>query len=111
MLPITRGLSPINNMPKFNHIQKFNKTNVQNVPKDKAIVYEITNSAGRNLYTGVAGRGNVQRRLLDHLEYKKDHIPGGTKFKLAQVKNKPRALTVEEEIIKKEAPKFNKQHK
>jgi len=98
-------------MPKFNHIQKFNKTNVQNAPKDKTIVYKITNGAGENLYTGIAGRGNVQQRLMDHLQYKKDHIPGGTKFKIAQVKNKDRALKVEEQIIKKEAPKFNKQHK
>ncbi len=98
-------------MPKFNRPQKFNKTNVGNVPKNKAIVYEITNGAGKNLYTGVAGRGNVQQRLTDHLKFKKDHIPGGTKFKIAQVKDKPRALQVEKQIIKKEGPKFNEQHK
>ena len=98
-------------MPKFNRPQKFNKTNVARVPKDKAIVYKVTNSAGKNLYTGVAGRGNVQQRLTDHLQYKKDHIAGGTKFKIAQVKTKERALKVEEQIIKKEEPKFNKQHK
>lgn len=104
-------LSPANNMQKFNRIQKFNKTNIKNVPKNKAIVYEITNNAGKNLYTGVAGRGRVQQRLTEHLELKKNHITGGTKFKIAQVKNKERALKVEEQIIKKEAPKFNKQHK
>ena len=98
-------------MTKFTRIQKFNKTTVKDVPKDKAIVYEITNNMGVNLYTGVAGRGNVQQRLMDHLQYKKDHIAGGTKFKIAQVKNKDKALKVEEQIIKKEAPKFNKQHK
>jgi len=98
-------------MTKFNRIQKFNKTNVEKVPKDKTIVYEITNNAGQNLYTGIAGRGNVQQRLTDHLQYKKDHISGGTNFKIAQVKNKDVALKVEEQIIKKEAPKFNKQHK
>jgi len=97
-------------MSKFNRIQKFNKTNVQNVPKNKTVVYEITNSTGKNIYTGVAGRGNVQQRLMDHLQYKKDHIPGGTKFKFTQVKNKERALRIEEQIIKKEMPKFNKQH-
>lgn len=98
-------------IPKFDHIQKFNKTNVESVPKNKAIVYKITNNTGKNLYTGVAGRGNVQQRLADHLKFKKDHIPGGTKFKFAQVKTKDRALKIEEKIIKKEEPKFNKQHK
>lgn len=97
-------------MTKFTRIQKFNKTSVKDVPKDKAIVYEITDNKGKNLYTGVAGRGRVQERLTEHLKFKKDHIPGGTKFKIAQVKNKDRALKVEEQIIKKEAPKFNKQH-
>jgi len=98
-------------MTKFTRIQKFNKTNIKDVPKDKAIVYEITDNKGKNLYTGVAGRGRVQPRLTEHLKFKKDHVPGGTKFKIAQVKNKDRALRVEEQIIKKEAPKFNKQHK
>jgi predicted GIY-YIG superfamily endonuclease len=97
-------------MPKFNRSQNFNKTNIAKVPKDKAIVYKITNSKGENLYTGVAGRGRVQPRLTEHLEKKGEKIPGGTKFKIAQVKDKPRALKVEKQIIKKEDPKFNEQH-
>ncbi|MDC1205488.1 GIY-YIG nuclease family protein [Candidatus Pacebacteria bacterium] len=97
-------------MPKFNRQQKFNKTNINKVPKDKAIVYEITNANGTNLYTGVAGRGRVQQRLTEHLDKKGEKIPGGTQFKIAQVKDKPRALQVEKQIIKKENPKFNKQH-
>ncbi|MEA1929854.1 MAG: GIY-YIG nuclease family protein [Patescibacteria group bacterium] len=98
-------------MIKFNRPQKFDKTNVAKVPKNKTIVYELTNNAGENLYTGVAGRGNVQQRLTNHLQFKKDHIPGGTKFKVAQVENKPQALQIEKRIIGKEAPRFNKQHK
>jgi len=97
-------------MPKFNRGQKFNKTNIAKVPKNKAIVYKITNNGGENLYTGVAGRGRVQQRLAEHLELPKEKIAGGIKFKIAQVKNKPRALQVEKQIIKKESPKFNKQH-
>jgi len=97
-------------MPKFKRTQRFNKTNIKNVPKDKPIVYEFLSNSRENLYTGVAKRGNVQQRLMDHLQYKKDHIPGGVKFKFLQVKTKVRALKVEEQIIKKEAPKFNKQH-
>lgn len=98
-------------MTKFNHSQNFNKTNIAKVPKGKAIVYKITNNNGDNLYTGVAGRGRVQPRLTEHLEKKGEKVPGGTKFRIAQVKDKPRALQVEKQIIKKEDPKFNEQHK
>lgn len=98
-------------MPKFNRSQNFNKTNIAKVPKGKAVVYKITNNKGKNLYTGVAGRGRVQPRLTEHLEKKGEKIPGGTKFKIAQVEDKLRALQVEKQIIKKEKPKFNEQHK
>lgn len=97
-------------MPKFNRPQKFNKTNIAKVPKDKAIVYKITNNKGENLYTGVAGRGRVQPRLTEHLEKRGEKIPGGSKFKITQVKDKQRALRVEKQIIKRENPKFNDQH-
>jgi len=43
-------------MVKFTRPQKFIKTNIENVPKDKAIVYKLRNAAGKNLYTGIAGR-------------------------------------------------------
>jgi len=98
-------------MPKFSRTQKFTKENIQQVPKDKAIIYKIKNINSDNLYTGIAGRGRVQDRLMEHKELKKEAIPGGTRFQFTQVKNKPRAEQVEKQIIKKEQPKFNKQEK
>lgn len=98
-------------MAKFTRPQKFTKTNIENVPKDKAIVYKLRNASGKNLYTGIAGRGRVQDRLLEHKELKREKIPGGTRFQFVQTKNKERAEQIEKQIIKKEQPKFNEQNK
>ncbi len=98
-------------MPKFNRTQKFTKENIANVPQDKAIIYKIKSRGGENLYTGIAGRGRSQERLIEHKEIKKEKIPEGTKFQYAQVKTKVRAHEVEKSIIKKEQPEFNQQHK
>ena len=98
-------------MSKFNRTQKFTKENIANVPQNKAIIYKIKNKSGKNLYTGIAGRGRSQERLLEHKEIKKEKIPEGTKFQYAQVKTKVRAHEIENSIIKKEQPEFNQQHK
>lgn len=98
-------------MSKFNRTQKFTKENIANVPQNKAIIYKIKNKSGKNLYTGIAGRGRSQERLLEHKEIKKEKIPEGTKFQYAQVKTKVRAHEIEKSIIKKEQPEFNQQHK
>jgi hypothetical protein len=94
-------------MVKFSKTQKFTKENVFKVPENKAIVYKIKNSDGKNLYTGIAGRGRGQDRLIEHKELKREKIDGGTRFQYAQVKTKDRAEKIEKQIIKKEEPKFN----
>lgn len=99
------------NMTKFNRTQKFTKENISNVPQNKAIIYKIKSRSGENLYTGIAGRGRSQERLLEHKELKKEKIPEGTRFQYAQVKTKDRAHAIEKSIIKKEQPEFNEQHK
>jgi len=98
-------------MPKFTHTRKFTKENIAKVPEDKALLYKIKNPAGKNLYTGIAGRGRGEERLLEHKELPKEKIPGGTRFQFAQVKNKERAAQLEKQIIKKEQPPFNQQGK
>ena len=98
-------------MPKFSRTQKFTKENIQDVPKDKSIVYKIKNAGGENLYTGIAGRGRVEDRLMEHKNLKREVIPGGTRFQFTQVKNKERAEQIEKKIIKEEQPEFNKQNK
>lgn len=96
-----------NNMIQFNRTQKFTKENIKDTPRNKAIVYKIKNTDGKNLYTGIARRGRAEDRLMEHKLLKKDLIPGGTRFQIAQVKNKDRAEQIEKQIIKKEQPKFN----
>ena len=98
-------------MVKFNRTQKFTKNNIGKVPRNKAIVYKIKSGKGDNLYTGIAGRGRVEDRLLEHKNLKKEIIPGGTRFQFTQVKNKERAQQIEKQIIRKEQPKFNEQNK
>lgn len=98
-------------MTKFSRTQKFTKQNITKVPQDKAVIYKIKDRGGENLYTGIAGRGRSQERLLEHKEIKKEKIPEGTRFQYAQVKNKERAHDIEKQIIKKEQPEFNEQHK
>lgn len=101
----------MNMVKKFNRTQKFTKANIANIPENKAIVYKLKNSTGRNLYTGIAGRDRGQDRLSEHKELKREKIPGATKFQFTQVKNKEIAKRLEKQIIKKEQPKFNEQHK
>ena len=98
-------------MVKFSRTQKFIKANIGKMPENKAVVYKLKNTAGDNLYTGIAGRGRGQDRLSEHKELKRETIPGATRFQFAQVKNKPRAEQIEKQIIKKEQPKFNEQNK
>ena len=98
-------------MPKFSRPQKFTKANIEKVAENKAIVYKLKNTAGDNLYTGIAGRGRGQDRLLEHKELKREAVPGATRFQIAQVKNKDRAKQIEKQIIKEDQPKFNEQHK
>lgn len=98
-------------MSKFNRTQKFTKENIVKVPKGRSIVYKIKNAKGDNLYTGIAERGRVQDRLTEHKKIDNEKIPSGTRFQFTQVKNKDRARALEKQIIKKEQPKFNKQHK
>lgn len=98
-------------MPRFSRTQKFTKANIAKVPQDKAIIYKIKNREGENLYTGIAGRGRSQERLVEHKDIKKEKIPEGTRFQYAQVKTKVRAHQIEKSIIKKEQPEHNEQHK
>lgn len=98
-------------MTKFSRTQKLTKVNIAKVPQDKAIIYKIMNKEGENLYTGIAGRGRSQERLVEHKDIKKEKIPEGTRFQYAQVKTKDRAHRIEKVIIKKEQPEHNEQHK
>ncbi len=97
-------------MKKFSPTKNFNKSNIDRMSDDKSIVYKIKSALGQNLYTGIASRHRGQERLLEHLNISKEKIPGGTKFQTLQVANKGIAEKIEEQIIKKENPKYNQQN-
>ncbi len=84
----------------------FNKQGIDKLPNDKPVVYKILTEAGTNNYTGIAGRGNVQDRLQDHL----GNIPGA-KVQIQQMPTKKEAAQTEKNIISRAQPKYNKQGK
>ena len=84
---------------------KFNKTGIEQLPNDKPVIYKIE-SAGGNNYTGIAKRGRVQERLLEHLT----EIPGA-KVKIEQTNSIQEAREKEARIIKLAQPKYNEQSK
>ena len=94
-------------MTKFTNAKKFNKTNINNIPEDKPIVYRLLNNSNQELYTGIAKRNRPQDRLLEHLNIKKEKISGATKIKIVQVPNLNSAKKIEKRLIKKLQPKFN----
>ncbi len=55
----------------------FNKGGIENLAKDKPVVYNIENKQGKTLYTGVAKRGRVVDRLKEHLPSGPDPVRGG----------------------------------
>jgi len=79
--------------------------------KDKPVVYQIENSNGKTLYTGVAKRGRVEERLKEHLPGAVDAVPGGTKDKIQQKSSIDEALKTEARIIKRQQPPQNKKGK
>jgi len=44
---------------------------IQTPPLVKPVVYKIFDNIGENIYTGMAGRGNVHDRIKDHLPGKR----------------------------------------
>jgi predicted GIY-YIG superfamily endonuclease len=85
---------------------KFNKTGIEKLPNKKHVVYKIESAGGKNNYTGIAQRGRVQERLLEHL----GKIPG-VKVSIEQIGNIKDAREKEARIIKRSKPKYNEQGK
>ena len=88
----------------------FNQTGVSKLPADKPVVYKILTESGGNNYTGIAKRGRVQERLIEHLPGGKDYVPG-TKVQIEQVQRIQDAEAKEQRIISRSQPRYNKQGK
>ena len=88
----------------------FDKDGISELPNNQPVVYKIFNKKDENVYTGIAGRGNVQDRLQDHLPGAQDHIPG-VKVQIEQMPSIKDAREKESNIISRTKPKHNKQGK
>lgn len=84
---------------------------INRLPNDKPVVYKIRDRPGGNVYTGVAGKGNVRERLGDHLPGHRDAIPGAFKVQIDQQSSIRDAERKEAIIISRSRPKYNQQGK
>jgi hypothetical protein len=84
----------------------FNKAGIGKLPNDKPVVYKIQTESGTNNYTGVAQRGRVQERLMEHLPGAKDYVPGA-KVQIQQSSSIDKARKTESLVIVRTKPKYN----
>ena len=82
---------------------KFNEEGISELPNDKPAVYKILTSNENNNYTGVAQRGRIRERIMEHL----GEIPGA-KVRIEQMKSIEDAKEKETRIISRSQPKYNK---
>lgn len=85
----------------------FDVKGIEGLAKDKPVVYTIINRKGDNLYTGVAKRGRVEKRLKEHLPGAADPVRGGVKVKIQQKPSIAEAEKSEARIIKRQQPSQN----
>ncbi len=86
---------------------RMNSEKINSLPNDRPVLYKILNRDGGNIYTGVAGRGNVHDRLLDHLPGHRDTIPGAAKVQIDQQSSIREAEKKEASVISRSKPKYN----
>lgn len=84
----------------------YNKSNINNLPDDKLVLYRIKTESGKENYVGVAQRGRVRERITEHL----DEIPGST-VSIEQFSSIDDARAKEANVINRTQPKYNKQGK
>ena len=84
----------------------FNDKGINQLPKDKPILYKIKTKSDNLNYAGIAQRGQAQKRISDHL----GKIPGA-KVQIEQFGSINDARKKEASVIKRSQPKHNKQGK
>ena len=87
---------------------RYNETGAAKLPEDKPVVYKIQTEGGKTNYVGMAKRGRVQERILEHLA---DRDIPGVKVQIQQVSSIQDAQKTEARIIARTQPKYNEQGK
>jgi hypothetical protein len=90
---------------------RMNTPRIESLPNDRPVVYKLKSRDGENIYTGVAGKGNVHDRLKDHLPGHKDAIPGAFKVQIDQQSSIGDAEKKETHIISRSKPAYNQRGK
>lgn len=85
----------------------FDKKGIEGLAKNKPVVYDIKNSEGKTLYTGIAKRGRVEERLKEHLPGGPDPVRGGAKVVIQQKSSIAHAEKAEAKAIKQNQPPQN----
>lgn len=86
--------------------RKYNKTDIDDFPNDKPVLYRIKTENDKLNYAGVAKKGRVAERIKEHL----GEIPGAT-VSIEQFSSIKDARKKEKNVIKRNQPKYNTQHK
>jgi len=89
-----------------NRTVPYKKTGIASLPDDKPVLYRIETAGGKLNYVGTARRGRVRERIAEHL----GKIPGDT-VTIEQFGTIGEARAKEANVIKRHAPKYNKQGK
>lgn len=84
----------------------FNRSGIEKLPDDKAVLYRIQTDGGKTNYAGVAKRGRVQERLEEHLPGGEDYVPG-SKVQIEKMSNITEAKEKEARVIARTKPKYN----
>ncbi len=90
---------------------RMNNRGIDRIPNDKPVVYKILSKRDLNIYTGIAGKGNVRDRLEDHMPGHKDAVPRAFKVQIEQVPTIRDAERKEANIIVRSKPRYNQQGK
>jgi TIR domain len=103
----TKSLSsnPRPSIPRTKTVN-FNKEGISKLPNDRPVVYKILTEGGQNNFTGAAKRGEVQKRILEHLSDGKKRVPG-SKVQIERMDSIDKAEEKAERIIKRTNPKYN----
>jgi hypothetical protein len=85
---------------------KYNKTDLNQLPNNKPVLYRIETDGGNLNYVGTAKRNRVKARIAEHI----GEIPGAT-VRIEQFDSIDKAREKESRVIKRSEPKYNEQGK
>ena len=86
----------------------FTEDGLNCLPIDKSIVYTIKDKKNRNLFTGVASRGRVFARIIEHLPSGSLPLIGGITLHIQQQKTIASAIETASQIIARDKPRYNR---